>query len=204
MKKVILVFTLVLLSAFNAKAQQAKPMANSVTVVEQVTVERKSVLYKATITLSEDNLYYSVGSYKDLAGLKEHYFKNLKENGIDPANFIEDKLEYISYGYQKDGTVFKFETSSKDEIQKLSQIKIAGVSVTYKHKLMLKPGQRISLKKKVLAKAKENALDVCKAADKKLGEIITITDSNLPEEMWNSLQNNYEEYYYMTVTYEMN
>lgn len=151
-----------------------------------------------------EQLYYSDPSIKALDELKSKYFNEVKTQGINPTSFKENKMEFLTYGYQRDGTVLELETSSDEEITKLANIKMTGITVQYQFKAEVNPEQRAKIIAKAIANAKDNATRVCKVANKKLGEIISISDSSVQDSTWNSYSSTYEEYATIYVTYEMN
>ncbi|WP_394975825.1 SIMPL domain-containing protein [uncultured Croceitalea sp.] len=201
MKKLVIV--LVLLCSFWSTAQQRDVKNNTISVSGRALVERTITLYRAKVSLNMEQLYYSDPTCKSLDDLKEKYFKDLKTNGIDPSEFVEKKMEFLTYGYQREGTVLVLETSSKDKIEKLAKVKMTGITIQYQVKSEIKPEQRTVLLKNSLANARENAERVCKVTGKKLGEVISISDSSIQYSTWNSYHNGYEEYTTIYVTYAM-
>jgi len=201
MKKVFLV--ILLLGSLWAKAQQSETQSKTVTVYGRALVEREIVGYKATITLNMEQLYYANAGYETLDQLKEKYFEELRKKDINPNKFKEYPLEFLGYGYQGAGTIFKFETSSKEDVLKLSKVKMTGVNITYEKKSILESEELLNFKKDALAQAQENANRICKAANKKRGELISIADSDLQKVLWIDLYNSYEEYTQVTVSYKI-
>ncbi|GMN11708.1 hypothetical protein MTsPCn9_28910 [Croceitalea sp. MTPC9] len=201
MKKIYLI--LLLLSSFWVQAQNKEVQSNTVSVSGKSLVERKTTLYKAKISLNMEQLYYSDPTCKSLEDLKDKYFKELETYGVDPNELVEKKMEFIAYGYQREGTVFELETTSEEKIKKLAQIKMTGVTVQYQFKSVIDAEQREKLLKEALVNSKENALRICKAINKKLGDIISVTDTSTQNAIWNSYHNGYEEYATIYVTYAM-
>ena len=201
MKKLGLI--LVLLCSFWSTAQQRDIKNNTISVSGRALVERTITFYRAKVSLNMEQLYYADPTCKSLDDLKEKYFKELKVHGIDSSEFTEKKMEFLAYGYQREGTVLVLETSSQDKIEKLAKIKMTGITVQYQVKSEIKPEQRTVLLKNSLANARENAERVCKVGGKNLGEIISISDSSTQYSTWNSYHSNYEEYSTIYVTYEM-
>ena len=202
MKKIGII--LVLLCSFWSTAQQREIKINTVSVSGRAIVEKTVTRYKAKVSLNMEQLYYSDPTCKSLEDLKEKYFKELKLNGIDSTEFIEKKMEFLAYGYQREGTVLVLETSSKDKIEKLAKVKMTGVTVQYQLKSEITPERHPVLINNSLADARENAERICKIAGKKLGQIVSISDSSIKYSTWNSYHSGYEEYTTIYVTYEMN
>jgi hypothetical protein len=170
MKKIGII--LVLLCSFWSTAQQREIKNNTVSVSGRAIVEKTVTRYKAKVSLNMEQLYYSDPTCKSLEDLKEKYFKELKLNGIDSTEFIEKKMEFLAYGYQREGTVLVLETSSKDKIEKLAKVKMTGVTVQYQLKSEITPERHTVLINNSLADARENAERICKIAGKKLGQIV--------------------------------
>lgn len=202
MKKIGLI--IVLLCSFWTNAQQKELQKNTISVSGRALVERTVTHYKAKISLNMEQLYYSDPTCKSLDELKEKYFKELKVHGLDPTELKEKKMEFLAYGYQREGTVLELITPSEDKITKLSKVKMTGVTVQYQFKSEIKPDERAKIIEESLANAKENAQRVCKVASKKLGDIISISDSSIRHSTWNSYHNGYEEYATVYVTFAMN
>lgn len=202
MKKLGLI--IMLLCSFWARAQHKEMQKNTVSVSGRALVERTITSYKAKISLNMEQLYYSDPTCKSLEELKEKYFKELKIQGISPTELKEKKMEFLAYGYQREGTVLELVTSNKETITKLAKVKMTGVTVQYQFKSIIEPDQRTTVLKEALANAKENAQRVCKVANLKLSDIISITDSSIQHSTWNSYHNGYEEYATIYVTYAVN
>ena len=202
MKKLII--ATFLLCSFLGKAQEKEVKENTVTVSGRTLVERTITLYKAKITLNMEQLYYSDPSTKTLDNLKKKYFQALKENTINPEEFKEKEIEFLTYGYQGEGTIYEFETTSEIAIKNIAQTKMPGVTIQYQFKAEIKPEQHIKILEASLADARENAKRVCKVANKELGEVIAISDSALQQTTWNTYHSAYEEYNTINVTYKMN
>ncbi len=201
MKKIGLI--IVLLCSFWSTAQLQNLEKNTVSVSGRTPVERTTALYRAKVSLNMEQLYYSDPTCKSLDELKDKYFKELKIHGIDPSEFKEKKMDYLAYGYQREGTVLELETSSEEKIKSLAKVKMTGVSVQYQFKGVITKENRDALLKTALENAKQNAARICKVAGKKLGDIVSISDTNTQMELWNSYGNSYQEYITIYVTYMM-
>ena len=201
MKKLGLI--VILLLSLLSRAQQNQVNNNIVSVAGRATVQREITMYRGKISLNMEQLYYTDRSCKTLEEFKEKYFKELKANGIDPKELKENKLEFLTYGYQTEGTVFNLETNSQQKIEDLAKIKMTGVTVQFHYKSEIKPGQRAKILGQALEDAKQNAERVCTVAGKTLGNIISITDNSLQDYVWNSYSLGNEEYLTIHVNYEM-
>lgn len=201
MKKVSLV--IVLLCSFWINAQQREMPNNTVSVSGRALIEREITAYKAKITLNMEQLYYSDPSIKTLQELKDKYFKELKAHGFNSSDFIENEMEFLAYGYQREGTVLELKTTSEEKIKNLAKVKMTGVTAQYQFKSEINNDNLIKLLEKSMDNAKENAERTCKLANKDVGDIVSITDSSVQLSIWNSYGSSYEEYYTIYVTYQM-
>ena len=197
MKKVI--FILILLIGITTNAQEKR----TVTASGIALIKRETTDYRIKATLNMEQVYYSDPQCKSLEEFKEKYFKALKENGFDTKTFNESKMEFLTQGYQKEGTILKFETTSKAMVEKLMRIKMNGVSLQYQYKSVLSPAQRNKLRQEALTDAKANATQLCKISGSSLGEIISISESTPRSEVWNSYYDSYEELLTLNVSFEL-
>lgn len=195
---------LALFCSFGVTGQPTVTNMNTLSVTGSALVERTTKLYRAKISLNMEQLYYADPTCKSLDDLKEKYFKELKIQGLDASKLIEKKMAFLAYGYQRDGTVLIFETTSAEKIEKLAKVKMTGITVQYEMKTEIKPEQRRVLLRKALENAEENAERICEITAKKLGEVLTITESNIPRSKWIAYHSDYGEYITVYVTYKMN
>jgi hypothetical protein len=199
MKKLIYAAAIVLAlgGMYTTRAQES----NTVNVIGRAEVQRTISAYKAKMVLNMDQVYYSNPECVDLESLKDKYFSMLKDKGINPSKFTENKLAYTSYGYQKAGTTYEYETTQLDEIEILTSSKINGVQVTVQYKTVITEDQKEMLMAKALEEAKKNAELLCKIAGKKVGAIKAISETSLNTEIWNSYYNDHTEFVNVYVTY---
>ncbi len=176
---------------------------NTVSVIGKVPLTRKITRYRAKITLNLEQHFYANSNCKSLEEMKAAYFEKLKENDIDPTKLEERKMEFLAYGYQKEGTVLVFESDSEEDIQKIAKIQMAGKSVQYLRKAALTGEQRQTVLMELLKNAEENALRICRVANKKLGALISISETGLQDFVWRGYHSDYMEYATINVTYKM-
>jgi len=201
MKKLIYILAIVL--ALGGMSTTQAQESNTVNVIGRAKVQRTISAYKAKMVLNMDQVYYSNPECVDLESLKDKYFSLLKEKGINPSKFTENKLAYTSYGYQKAGTTYEYETTKLDEIEILTSSKINGVQVTVQYKNVITDDQKEMLMTKALEKARYNAELLCKVTGKKVGAIKSISETALNTEIWNSYYNDQTEFVNVYVTYTM-
>jgi uncharacterized protein YggE len=201
MKK--LIHLLVIVAALSGMSRAQAQESNTISVVGRAEVKRTVSAYKAKMVLNMDQVYYSNPECVDLESLKEKYFAMLKEKGIDPSKFIENKLAYTSYGYQKAGTVLEYETTQLNEIEILTSNKINGIQVSVQYKTIITEKQKEMLIAKAFENAQKNAELLCKIANQKISRVKSITETTLNTAIWNGYYNDHLEYINMYVTYEI-
>ena len=197
MKKVVSI--LILLIGIMTNAQENR----TVSATGSAIIKRETTEYRIKATLNMDQVYYSDPQCRSLEEFKEKYFKTLREDGFDPKVFTEQKMEFLTLGYQKEGTVLKFETTSKEMAEKLMRIKMNGVTLQYQFKAVLTAEKRNELRKKALADARANAAQLCKISGGTLGDITSISESAPRPEVWSSYYDSYEELLSLSVSFQL-
>ena len=197
MKKVVSI--LILLIGIMTNAQENR----TVSATGSAIIKRETTEYRIKATLNMDQVYYSDPQCRSLEEFKEKYFKTLREDGFDPKAFTEQKMEFLTLGYHKEGTVLKFETTSKEMAEKLMRIKMNGVTLQYQFKAVLTAEKRNELRKKALADARANAAQLCKISGGTLGDITSISESAPRPEVWSSYYDSYEELLSLSVSFQL-
>ncbi len=202
MKKLLYIFSM--LCILGLSAQNSEKLPKTITVSGHVEVPREIKAFRIKATLSMDQVYYSEPTITSLQQLKSKYFKALQEAGFDSSKFSENTQEFLALGYQKEGTILEYETTSKEELELLSKVKMTGITLGYQFKSVLNPGLRKELLDKVFANAQDNASQICRAVGTKPGEIVKIVGDHPKTETWVAyLGNSYPEYWTISVTYIM-
>ncbi len=201
MKKIC--FVILLLVSCIGQGQTKEIAPNTVSVTGRAIVKRTITRYKAKVSLNMEQVYYSDPQCTSLETFKAKYFAKLDEKGIDSLEFKENKMEFLAYGYQRDGTVLELETTSLDKIKTLSQIKMPGISTTYQFKAEITEADYEKLLKEAFDNAHTNASKIGKVSNKKLGAIVSIVDNTVNQSIWSSRNYNYDEYATIYVTYRL-
>ncbi|MBS9462640.1 SIMPL domain-containing protein [Flagellimonas sp. 389] len=202
MKKIILI--VMVLITLVVRSQNSTDQRNTVSVSGRALVDNASKSYKAKVVLNMDQVRYSNPDCKTLEELKEKFFEKLKANGFELTSFRENKMEFIAYGYQSDGTVFDFETSDFEKVMALTKVRMTGVTTTFQYKSTVSEAMHKSLIKTAVEDAKKNATLVCNVINKKLGGIVSISESFLNNGIWYSYYNGNKDYLTVQVVYEIN
>lgn len=170
-------------------SQQIQPNLKTITVNGSADIISSTVLYKTEVTLSLDNNYYTDNPCTTIDELKAKYFAELKKQGIDTSKFKENQLAYFASGYRKDGTILTYITSDKDEILKVSKLKMGQINAAYvQTKSEVDDNQTAKIIKQAVEDARNNAQLIANASGKKLGEIQSISSYDISADTyWQSL-----------------
>ena len=174
-----------------------------------------------TTCFKPDNLIYDVqvmisleGLDQDdipLADLQDQYFRRITSLGIDKKEFKEDKLAYLALSYKKKGTLFLFDTTSKETFEQVLSVKTSASGLrSVTASVILSPEKSRELATAAIANARERAQGIAEGQDRKIGKILHIKDHQ-PGKVHNLHSNsthldfdaNYEYPYPVTVTFEL-
>lgn len=138
-----------------------------------------SPTYKATMSLSP--AYSSYGSDgMDLEQLKSHYKKALESKGIGWEEIKETPYEFgfETMGYDKEGSVYEFTTTSIEKMRTFLRIKSLGLQrLNIVAVLEIDAKELKKLYEVALKDAKAKAIAIASALDKKIVRILTIEDN---------------------------
>lgn len=200
MKKIIFI-VFALYASFFAHSQTTNK--NYIEVTGEVVYEEKPGNYVANIVLAQDLCYDYNNEHKTLQELEDEFFKKIKEAGIDKTKLIENKLGFSLSSYRKKGTFYKFTTTSKDEFQKLINIKSNGLQFQSK-KVMYKElsnSESQKLRKKAIESAQRKANEYANIINKKISEIVFIKDYNYSSAATSYYTADSKKTYRITVAY---
>ncbi|WP_437397881.1 SIMPL domain-containing protein [Flagellimonas lutimaris] len=138
-----------------------------------------SPTYKVTMSLSP--AYSSYGSDgMDLEQLKSHYKKALESKGIGWEEIKETPYEFgfETMGYDKEGSVYEFTTTSIEKMRTFLRIKSLGLQrLNTVAVLEIDAKELKKLYEVALKDAKAKAIAIASALDKKIVRILTIEDN---------------------------
>ncbi len=147
--------------------------------------EKSVEKYIAKVIVSKELIYDShTGSSTDTLAttintLTEKYFKKLTTTNFDTKKLKEDKFGYLTTGFRKEGKLLVFETASEKEYMKLLSVNLDGTQIYNRYAVYkLTTNTATELAKKAIENAKQKAQLVAKSTNRKIGEIITISDNN--------------------------
>ncbi len=185
MKKLILFIAFITITTMTF----AQDNRSYIEVTGVVEFEKLVEKYIAKVIVSKELIYNShTGSSTDtlvttIDALTETYFKKLTAVNFNTKKLNEDRFGYLTTGFRKEGKLFVFETTSKEEYMKLLSVNSLDGTQIYNRYVVYKLTSNIAAKlaKKAIENAKQKAVFVAKSANKKIGDIITISDNNQNE-----------------------
>ena len=141
-----------------------------------------------TTCFQPDNLIYDVqimisleGLEQDdipLADLQDQYFRRITSLGIDKKEFKEDKLAYLALSYKKKGTLFLFDTTSKETFEQVLSVRTAASRlVLVSISAILSPEESEELTTAAIENAREKAKGVAEEHNRSIGKILKIKDN---------------------------
>ncbi|RPD90711.1 SIMPL domain-containing protein [Aureibaculum marinum] len=177
-------------------------MNNTIEVVGSVKIERKISKYRVKISIVVDQNPYGDEKGSDLAEIKNQYYLALVENGIDVSKFVEDAFEYRANSNQMEGTLLKYECTSQKEMSKLLDIRVSGIYVNLiECKYIIEKDTYTKLIDEALADAKKRAEIIASKINKKVGEIVSVSDNRILNNYWSNY-NVYDEFFDLKVVYK--
>jgi len=151
----------------------------TIKVVGRAVHADSSPTYKVTMSLSP--AYSSYGSDgMDLEQLKSHYKKALESKGIGWEEIKETPYEFgfETMGYDKEGSVYEFTTTSIEKMRTFLRIKSLGLQrLNTVAVLEIDAKELKKLYEVALKDAKAKAIAIASALDKKIVRILTIEDN---------------------------
>jgi len=138
-----------------------------------------SPTYKATVSLSTVFSSYAVDGM-DLPQLKSHYQKALESKGISWNELKETPYEFgfETMGYDKEGAVYEFTTTSTEKMRAFLGIKSMGLQRLNAIALFeIDVEEAKTLYESALQDARIKAEAIAKTLGKKLGEVMIVEDN---------------------------
>ncbi len=192
---------MVLLAASNSYSQEKE---TSIEVRGVAKLDREVESYYIDFAIAEE--YGETEGRKPFEDLKKAFFAKAKAAGLEESRFKEDKMAYQALQYYREGTLYTFETRTKEELLKATRLANGGGVVTIAgSRLKFKPVKDDEkLYDAAFSVCKEKAASLAKALNKKLGAVLTVTDYTSPELV--SEENFYykpatDQYYYLSVKF---
>lgn len=161
--------------------------------------------YSSKMLVSLNNVYYDAQTI-NLSELKSGYYEKLEKAGISQSKLTEDMFAYNLLGYEKEGVVIEFKTNSIDEMKKFLSIKSIGVtrsdtSMEYQFDVE----QAATYAEKAFENAKKKAAAIAQKVGKKVGKVVSISDSNYHKVQESLYYGNLKSTrdYYISATFEL-
>lgn len=204
MKKIIcllgLLFTIPLIS---------QECNHVISVVGQTPKTVQDDGYSILITLQQIMVYEGQGEVEatSLEQVRKNYIKKLEDAGIDFSRFRRNNsYEFaMSYSQNRKSESYYLKTSNQDEVRKIIRLKSAGMSISnieVEAKELTKE-QLVELSIKAIDNAKQKAATLAKKMNKKLGEIVSILDSNTSEQYLQSYGMPIKQFHNVTVAFKI-
>lgn len=132
----------------------------------------------AKMMISLNNIYYDAPGMT-FPEIKTSYMNNLSKAGISKAKISEDDLAYTIMGYEKEGTIIAFKTTSIEELKTFLGVKSLGVSRSETTmKFTLTDEEMANYAKLAFKNAKSKAEALAKKIGRTVGKVSTISDNN--------------------------
>ncbi|MDR6571287.1 hypothetical protein MRBLMN1_005336 [Chitinophaga ginsengisegetis] len=199
MKKILLA-AMILFAALNGYSQE-KESSIEVRGIAKIDREVESYLIDFAIIdeLREDD---GKKTYEDI---KKAFFAQAKAAGFEESRFKEDKMGYQTLQYYREGSLYTFETRSKEELLKVAKLANGVVVNIISTRSKFKPVKDSKkLYETAFSDSKEKAASIAKAINRKLGAAITVTDLSSPEpgsEENLTYRPVTDQYYYLSVKF---
>lgn len=191
MKKILLA-AMTLFAALNSYSQGKE---TSIEVRGSAKIDREIESYLIDFAIAEGGYGEGEGR-KSFEDLKKTFFSKAKAAGFEESRFKEDKMGYQALQYYREGSLYTFETRTKEEL--LNAVKLAnggGVVTIVSTRLKFKPVKdNEKLYDAAFSDSKEKGASIAKAINKKLGAVLTVTDLTAVE------SGSEETFYYKPVT----
>ncbi|RRQ48650.1 DUF541 domain-containing protein [Maribacter algicola] len=177
MKIVELLFFTILLLPLALPAQQEQSV---ITVSGYALHKDPTPTYKAIMSLG--NLYSSLPSdIISLKAMQEQYREALEAKGIAWSALKENPYDfgYETLGYENQGIIYSYETTSASDMKKFMQVKTHGVQrLNIIAVFTIDSEEGKGLTKEALRNAHEKAQTIANAMGKELGPVQTVEDFN--------------------------
>ena len=182
---------------------------STIEVIGSTYFKPDNLTYRAQIVISLHFMYSQVDI--PMPDLLDEYFKRITSLGIDKKEFKEDKIAYLALSYEKKGTLFLFDTTSRETFEQVLSVRTTASSLRSTTKsVILSPEKSRELARAAIANAREKAQGIVEGENRKIGKILTIKDHQ-PGKVLNfnsnstyiDLDENYAYPYSVTVTFEL-
>ncbi len=199
--KRLLIAILIIMTTIKGYSQENR---NTINVSGKHIVETKPV-YHAKIMVSLNNVYYD-SQTMSLDEIKTGYINKLVKAGISKVDLIENHLHYDLLGYEKDGTIIEYKTTSIEKMQQFLKVRSIGTSkLEHTYTINFTEEEAADYAKKAFDNAKEKATKIAAKIGKKVGDVIYLSDVNALEKStgWYYTVDSKSFNYYITVTFEL-
>ena len=204
MKKLILLIALVFTVPLIAQEHK-----NTITVIGETDNTINNQTYTILIALQQILVYEGQTEVEatSLKEVKKNYINKLGDTGIDFSRFRRNTYyEFaMSYGQNRESEYYYLKTSNEDDVRKIINLKLAGVSIanTEIEAIKLTNNQLVDLSKKAIDNAKIKAEALAKEMEKTIGDIVAISDQNTSAQYIQNYGTSTVQTYSVTVSFEL-
>ena len=148
---------------------------STIEVVGTTFFKPGNLTYHAPVVIS---LHFMHGEVDiPMPDLLDEYFKRMTSLGIDKKEFKEDKIAYLALSYGKKGTLFLFDTTSRETFEQVLSVRtdasrLGLVSIS----AILSLEESEELATTAIANAREKAKGVAEEHNRSIGKILKIKD----------------------------
>ncbi|WP_394750782.1 SIMPL domain-containing protein [Spongiimicrobium salis] len=164
-----------------------------------------SPVYTASMIISLNNVYYEA-QLTNLAELKATYLAKLEKAGIDTSTITDDALSYALLGYDKEGSILKYKTTSLESMKTFLSVKALDVTKSDTTlQTELNQDQMAAYAQLAIENARGKAEKIAQKIGRKVGKIMSINDNNsakITESLYYGSLINQREYY-ISVSFEL-
>lgn len=172
MKKILLA-AILLVSALGIHAQEQQNHTIQVNGLSKI--DRVVESYMIDFSVASD--YGETEGRKSFEDLKKSFFAKAKEAGLNESQFKEDKLAYQALQLFREGSLYTFTTSSRDDLLKAAKLANGSVINITSSRIKFKPVAKDEKSyTAAFQNAKEKAAIIAKSINKKLGSVLTVGD----------------------------
>ncbi len=169
-----------LLALFSFGILAAQDNMNSINTTGNHTFEVPAD-FTSKMIVSLSNVYYDTQTM-DLDAIKTTYREKLSKAGLDISKLKEDDLAYALMGYDKEGTIMTYTTTSLDEMQQFLEVRSMGVSRSDTvMEAELTDAQMTDFAVLAIENARKKAQAIAVKMGRNIGKAIYISDNNTKE-----------------------
>lgn len=164
---------IILVSVLRSYAQEQQMHSIQVSGIAKINREVEVYLIDFTIAVE----YGEAESRKSFEDLKNNFFKKAKDAGLNESQFKEDRMSYQALQLFREGSLYTFTTSSRDELLKAARLANGNVVNITNTRVKFKPVVKNEKHfETAFLNSRDKAAIIAKTINKKLGPVLMVTD----------------------------